>query len=180
MIGSKLNCIKVGVDTFFLGSCLIICAHLDNLRESFDGNFGNKKNFVERHQKILELIDDLNRFFQPIVFVQFFSSSMLLCVLGFQLVMLQNFIKWATAAVFGVTIISELFIFAYGGQLILDTSLSVCDHFYESDKDLIILIRRAHKASKVKMGFYEATLPYFCAILGSAGSLITMLKSLAD
>lgn len=165
------------MDSFFLGSCFNICGHFDILRESADGD---KKKFIERHQKLLGLIEDLNRLFRPVIFTQFFISSVALCFLGFQLVMVNTFINWATAVFHGLAIIIQLFIYDYGGQLILDKTSAVADHFYQSDKDFVIIIRRAQNASIVKVGFYRATLPEFCDILNTAGSLITMLISFSD
>lgn len=105
---------------------------------------------------------------------------MLLCVLGFQLVMFHNFLKRIVVTIFGMAMTTQLFIYTYGGQLVMDTSTSVADKIYQTDKDLIIIIARSHKASIIKVGFYDANSATFGTILSSAASLITLLKSLID
>lgn len=165
------------MDSLFFGLSLNICAHFDFLRVSFNGD---KKKFAQRHKIILELAEDLNKFYQPVVLVQFLISSTLLCVIGFQLVVLESFFKRIICAIFGFGIIIQLFIYSYGGQIIIDKSSAVADDFYQLDRDLIIIIARAQKAQTIKSGFYEANLPTFKSILGAAASLITLLKSFIE
>jgi hypothetical protein len=167
-------CSKVGVDSLFFGCYLNICAHFDILRDSFDGD---KKKFIEKHHKILELADELNRLYKPIVFAQHFLSSTNLCVIGFQFVVDKSIPKRFEDSVFALTVIMQLFIYSYGGQLIMDKSSSVADDLYEIDKDFVTIIQRAQKPSVIEAGFYKASLPLFTTIMNSAASLITLLKS---
>jgi hypothetical protein len=104
-------------------------------------------------------------------------SSNLLCVIGFQLVVHQNFLNRIEDFTFGLAIIIQLFIYSSGGQLIMDKSLSVADNLFEIDKDFILIIKRAQRPSLIKAGFYKASLPLFTSILSSAASLITLLQS---
>lgn len=79
-----------------------------------------------------------------------------------------------------MTIIIQLFIYAYGGQLVKDKSSSVAELIYEMDKDLVKIIARAQKASEIGAGFYVADLVTFSSILRSAASLITLLRSFIE
>jgi odorant receptor len=114
------------------------------------------------------------------VFAQHFLSSMLLCVIGFQLVVHEAFSERFEHVSFGLSIILQLFIYSYGGQLIMDKSSSVADELYEIDKDFVAIIQRAQKPSSIEAGFYKASLPLFTTIMNSAASLITILKSFLD
>lgn len=167
---------QVALDAMFFGACLNIGAHFDILKNSFDGD---KKKFITKHQKLLELADELGTVIKPVVFVQFMITAMLLCVLGFQCVMFETFLDFQVLLVlaFGVAIILQLFIYSYGGQLIMDKSSSVGKNFYGLDKDYIMIIARSQRPSTITNGFYEANLPIFSAIMSSAASLITALKS---
>jgi len=151
-----------------------VCAHLQFLRDSFDGN---KEKFVTQHQRLLKLVVNFTHVFEPIIFTQFLMSSMQLCVLGFQLVVLQSLYQRLVVTFFAIAIIIQLFIYCYGGQNVMDKTAAVADHFYQTDKDFIIIIARANMAAIVKAGFYRATLETLYEILKTAASLITLLKS---
>jgi odorant receptor len=156
---------------------LNICAHFDFLRESFDGD---KKKFIKKHQELLSLADEIDRLFKPIIFAQFMISSMLLCVLGFQLVMHRDLFKRLVVTVYGLAIIVQLFYYSYGGQLVMDKSSSAADNLYQLDKDFTMVIARAQKPCVIKAGFYEASSATFTTILSSAASLITLLQSFTE
>jgi hypothetical protein len=163
---------QVGVDSFFYCSCSNLSAHFEILSESYDGD---KKKFIEKHQTILSLTEELNDIFKPVVFIQFLISSTLLCVLGFQLVMLQGIKERIVVVTFAMAVIIQLFIYAYGGQIV-DTSESVADDLYHSDRDLVAIIARSQKTAKISSGFFTANLKTFADILTSAHSLIAVLK----
>lgn len=162
------------MDSLFFGSCLNVCTHFEILRESF---VGDKKKFINRHQMLSEFTENFTKLFKVVIFSQLFCSSMQLCVLGFQLVAIRSFYHRAVVAVFGLAIIIQLFIYCYGCQLILDKTTEVADHLYVLDKDFVIIIARAHKGKKVKAWFYDPSLSTMSAILSSAASLITLLRS---
>lgn len=115
--------------------------------------------------------------FKPIVFDQLLTTNMLLCVIGFQLVEIQGFFEKLTAAFFGVAVIVELFVYAFGGQIILNKSSEIGSQLYDMDKEVVMVIAKAQQPLIIKAWLYEANLPTFTAILNSAASLITILKS---
>jgi 7tm Odorant receptor len=162
------------MDTIFFGSCLHIATHCDILRESFDGD---KKKFVEKHLKILDLAKQLNDLYKPIVFEQLLATNVLLCMIGFQVVMTKTYIEILFVAPYGIATLNQLIVYCFGGQLVLDKIASVSGHFYDSDKELVIIIRNTLKGFQIKSAVCQANLPMFTAILGSAQGLITALKS---
>lgn len=166
-----------GVDACFFGLSLSICAWFDSLRKSFDGD---KKKFVVRHQLIIESVEELNHLMKPVVFSQFFISSLLLCVIWFQLFVNLSLASFIINFVYGFAICLQLFFFAYGGQQIIEKSSTVADDFFESDSDLIIIIARAHKPAKITSAFYTATLPTFTSVISSSTSLMALWKSFID
>lgn len=168
------NNLTQAIDSLFLGCCLNIGAQFDILRESYKGD---KKKFVQDHQEIIDLSEDLIELVKPLILVQFFISSMALGGMGVQLTLSESIVKRIIALAFGCAMIIQLFSYCYGGQLIMDKSSSIADHFYELDKDFIIIIARGQNALTVKVGVYEANLPTFSVILNSAASFITLMKS---
>lgn len=158
--------------------CLSICIHFDIARSSLENFDGDKKKFVQSHQTILDLAEDLNQLFKPIVFVEFAMISMLLCVLGFQVVMAESFFGKMVSLGFGSFSVIQLFSFSFGGQLVADRSSAVADHLYTIDRDSLIIIARSRKPVLIEAGFYQANLPTFRLFLSSAASLITLLQSI--
>lgn len=116
----------------------------------------------------------------PVIFFQFLISSTLLCVLGFQLVMLESVSKRIVSAIYGSAMMIQLMVYSYGGQIMMEKSSSVADDLYQLDKDLVIIIARAQKPVYIKSGFYDINLETFTVILKAAASLITILKSFLE
>jgi hypothetical protein len=165
---------QVAIDSIFFASCMNIAAFCENLRESFDGDV---KKFVQKHLQILELAKALNSLYQPIIFAQLFTNNILLCMIGYQLVIVSDVYALFSNAPFGLAALNQLFLYCYGGQIILTTTESITRNFYQTDKDQLIAIAGTSKGYQIKAVIYNANLPTFRTILGSAQSLITFLKS---
>jgi hypothetical protein len=127
--------------------------------------------------QLLKLSEELNQTYKQIIFLQFMNISTLLCVLGFQVVIVDSVTGRIVPAIFGLTMLIQLLVYAFGGQLVLDKSKTVAENLYKIDRDMILMIARPLKPVVMKSGFFKADLPTFVSIINAAGSLITMLKS---
>lgn len=165
---------QVAIDTIFFGSCLNIGTYCEIQQEKFDGNV---KEFVENHLRILSLAENLNSLYKPIVFAQLLTTNILFCMIGYQVVMAKSLYGFLFVAPFGLAALNQLFMYCLGGQIIHDKMESIAKDFYEADKNLVIVIRKASKGFQIKAFVYQANLATFTAILGSAQGLITILKS---
>jgi hypothetical protein len=105
---------------------------------------------------------------------------MILCVLGFQLVMFKNFFKRVIALVFGSSVITQLLLYSFGGQQLMNKSLEVFDEKMKFDRDYVVVMLRSQKPCKISSLIFEASLPTFMTIMSNAGSLITFLKSFVE
>lgn len=162
----------MAIDTFFLGCCLHISVFFEILKESFAGP---RNVFIENHQSILNLVADLETFYKPIIFVQFFTCSFRLCVIIFHAMFTdESAIKHFIIIFMNVL---QLFVFCYGGQIVMDKSRAVGEDMYDLDKDLLIIIARTQKGSKIKSGIYEANFHLLNLILNSALSLMMVLRT---
>lgn len=112
--------------------------------------------------------------------MEFVIGALYLCVLGFQLLMNELFVKKFIAAVYIFAVLVQLSVYSYGGQLIMSSSASVADNLEGLDKDYVIIIARAQKPSSLNAWFYKADLPTFQILLSSAASIFTVLKSALD
>ena len=152
-----------------------ICAHFEILRTKI--NIINVKEFVVYHRDILNLGSNLQFLFKEIVFVQFVAMTLLLCVDGFQVIEFEGMSKKFNAFFHTATALIDLFIYSYGGQLIMDSAMSVCNENENIDKSYIIINMKAQAELKIDTGFFNASLPTFSTILNRVMSLITLLQS---
>jgi odorant receptor len=129
---------------------------------------------------LLDLLEKIKKIYAPIIFCNFLVISILLCVSGFQFVMYKSIMMKVLASFYGSASLINLFIYSYGGQLVMEKSTEVADKLYQTDKDFIIIIARTQKASVFKSLFYEANSSTFTSILSSAASLITLLQSFLE
>lgn len=165
------------MDSFFFGACISLYAHFDSLAKTFDGD---KKKFILRHMKLLELGSELGDLMRPIIFSNFLISSLLLCVQCFQLVLHDDTVKRIIAASFASSAVIQLFVLCLAGQMLADISSSIAelsDRFYETDRDLVIIMSRSQNPVKITAWFFEVSLPTLSTMINASGSLVTMLKS---
>lgn len=112
-----------------------------------------------------------------IVFISYLLGSIQICLAGFRIVMDQSLMLRAIDTSYCMIVTLQLLMYSYCGELIIENSSVVADEFYQLDRDYLIIIARAQKTAIIRSGFYTADLPTFTAILSSAGSLLTLLKS---
>lgn len=150
---------------------MYIGKHFELLSKSFDGD---KKKFIERHQSIFDVAENLRHFIKPIIFIQFSTYAVKLCVNVF--VGLQSG-SWVQPASISGVIFVQLLQFCFGAQYLMDKSSAVARQFYESDKDLLLIIAKAQKPFVFRAWFYEANLEFVTLVLNSTLSLLAVLKN---
>ena len=121
---------------------IIISMEFDFLRnnlkslksESKDEGKFKIKSFVERHNKLFELSDKLQRIFEPFFLYNFITSSVIMCIISF------HFLFCATEPVvytfdvfYFVNISGQIWLLCYFGQKLIDSSNAIADGMYESD-----------------------------------------------
>ncbi|KAI9584933.1 hypothetical protein GQX74_006828 [Glossina fuscipes] len=143
---------------------------------------------VGYHNKILSLAFKLRDIYRPIIFAQFLMTSLQVCVIVYQMVTHINaqhiFLK---NCLFLCSILLQLFIYCYGGEILKLESLRVgvsvqISHWYNLKPShrrmLCLLMLRSQREAIIKAGFYEASLANFMAILKAAMSYITLIQSI--
>ena len=132
--------------------------------------------FIDRHNKLLDVSDKLKEIFEPILFCNFFISSLILCIISFQLLTtasdpLTYMIDINYLATFAIQI---LLLCSYGQKLI-DSSIAVADEIYNCDwtdldnnefkKQMIIIMIQAQRPVKLTaMGYADISLETFTAV----------------
>lgn len=176
---SKINPLpffqQVVVDTFFFGSCINICAHFEILRRII--NDIEVKEFVDYHQRVLELSEKINKIFSIVIFEEYLILSVIFCVIGFQVVISEDLIHSIPMMFHGTAALINLLIYSYGGEIIMDHANNVCKDCYRINKDYLIIMMRTKHEYKVQSMMYHASLPTFSLIMGRTMSMITLLES---
>lgn len=161
--------------TFFITSCLYFHAHLKILRTII--NDIDFEEFIEHHRNILKVALKFKNLFKEIVFFEYLFMTILLCVDGFQTIACNIISKKLNFFFHTVNSFVDLFIYSYGGQILMDSAMSVCDLNDKIDKNHVFLILKAQTELKIGNEFFSATLPFLCTILNRVMSLITLLQS---
>jgi hypothetical protein len=159
----------------FLLFCLNIGAHFEVLREN--ALKIDKKELIKAHQETLDMANELNDLFRPIIFVEFLIVSIVLCGIGFTLVMTTNSLDKLLVFGFGITMLFQLFFYCYSGQYVMDKAALVCIVMYELDQHFQLIIMRAQRRLRIEAPFYHASLEQFTAVLNMTWALISVLKS---
>ncbi|KAL9898252.1 odorant receptor 82a [Glossina fuscipes fuscipes] len=187
----------VAIDGLFIGYTINLKAHFIALQSVIEtNNFLKSERQLQRdlsscvgyHNKILSLAFKLRDIYRPIIFAQFLMTSLQVCVIVYQMVTHINaqhiFLK---NCLFLCSILLQLFIYCYGGEILKLESLRVgvsvqISHWYNLKPShrrmLCLLMLRSQREAIIKAGFYEASLANFMAILKAAMSYITLIQSI--
>ncbi|KAM7364736.1 odorant receptor 82a [Cochliomyia hominivorax] len=187
----------VATDGLFVSFCINLVSHLKILQKSIEGNTFLKadkdlhnelKSYIEYHNLILSLYNELRHIYSPIVFGQFLMTSLQVCVIVYQMVKhINTFLVLIINITFLTSILLQLFIYCYGGEILKLESLMVgisvqLSNWYNLKPShrrmLLLLMLRSQREAIIKAGFYEASLANFMAILKAAVSYITLIQSI--
>ncbi|KAG5326898.1 OR13A protein, partial [Acromyrmex heyeri] len=93
------------------------------------------KDLVNRHQRIIDLSDDIEDLFSNIALLQFIWNTLVICCIGFVIVISIGTEEGATtitkSLIFYVAITLEAFVFCYAGEYLSAKSKSISDAAYE-------------------------------------------------
>ncbi|KYQ60523.1 Putative odorant receptor 13a [Trachymyrmex zeteki] len=93
------------------------------------------KDLVNRHQRIIDLSDDIEDLFSNIALLQFIWNTLVICCIGFVIVISIGTEEGSTmitkSLIFYVAITLEAFVFCYAGEYLSAKSKSISDAAYE-------------------------------------------------
>ncbi|XP_065364130.1 odorant receptor 82a [Calliphora vicina] len=187
----------VATDGLFVSFAINLVSHLKILQKSIEDNkfvksdeelHSDLKSYIEYHNLILSLYNELRDIYSPIVFGQFLMTSLQVCVIVYQLVThMDTILVLIINCTFLTSILLQLFIYCYGGEILKLESLMVgisvqLSNWYNLKpahrRMLVLLMLRSQREAIIKAGFYEASLANFMAILKAALSYITLIQSI--
>ncbi|XP_045762502.1 odorant receptor 67c-like [Maniola jurtina] len=117
----------------------------------------------------------------------FVSSSVMICLTGFNVIAMENVAFVVTFLVFLSASLLQIYMLCFFGDFLMKSSMEVSDAVYNSKwyylnatsgKNLLIVLTRAQKPCKLTaFGFSDVSLKAFMSILSSAWSYFALLKT---
>ncbi|XP_068624014.1 putative odorant receptor 92a [Battus philenor] len=154
-----------------------------------DGVFKPKfKEVVERHQMCIRAAGLLEQIYSKSILYNFMSSSLLICLTGFNVVAIKDVSIIVPFLLFLIMNLMQIFFLCFFGDMLMRSSADIANGVYNSrwyaadptvGKSLLILLTRAQKPCKLTaLGFAEVNLWAFTNVLGSSWSYFCLLNTI--
>ncbi|KAI8044792.1 hypothetical protein M5D96_000964 [Drosophila gunungcola] len=185
------------VDGLFISFAINLRAHFQTLQGQIENSQfdlpeketqAGLKSLVDYHDLLLSLSRQLRSIYTPTVFGQFVITSLQVGVIIYQLVTsMDSVMDLLLYATFFGSIMLQLFIYCYGGEIIKAESLQVdvavrLSNWYLAPpklrRSLALIILQSQREVLIRAGFFVASLANFVGICRTALSLITLIKSI--
>nr|WGO81809.1 olfactory receptor 135 [Microplitis mediator] len=164
---------------------------IENIVE--DSFFSRFRTCIKNHQRIIEMINELNQIFSSSMLVQFATSTAIICLNGFQLIVNSNdtsmFMKFFS---YWISCFAQLLFWCwYGNQFtyLADTLtynqwMSGWEYVYEKNKNIelrnlvtISMIPTLRPLEFKAVGLFVLSMPTFLIIVKSSYSILVLLTS---
>ena len=131
---------------------------------------------TDRHNNLFDVYEKLKIIFEPILFCNFLISSLIMCIVSFQLLTTaSDCLTYFVDINYLATFASQIWLLCTFGQKLIDSSSAVADETYNCDwtdldnnkfkKQMIIIMIRAQRPIKLTaMGFADISLETFAAV----------------
>ncbi|XP_046478013.1 odorant receptor 13a isoform X1 [Neodiprion pinetum] len=150
------------------------------------------KNIIEDHQSAIQNADNIRSLYNVVCFLQLFVSSVVICVIGFQLIFYLD--SWGLDLVKYVmyiqAVLLQIYIYCSLGDDLLTESIRVGQAAYEcpwtnfstSVKScLLVMTMRSQQPLLITAGnFYVMSMENFAAILKTSLSYLSVLRAMCD
>nr|QRF70977.1 odorant receptor [Semiothisa cinerearia] len=190
-------------DFFFFTCCTYINIQFRLLREDFEELFPStneivveNKEFQKRlrelikwHQELIEAANILEIIYSKSTLLNFMSSSMIICLAGFNLAVLVSdltfIVKFLCFLCMGLV---QIFFLCFFADILTTSSMGVSDAVYNSlwynaeakiGKDLLLILARAQRPCKITAcGFADVNLKSFMRVLSTSYSYFALLQTM--
>ncbi|XP_054744074.1 odorant receptor 45a-like [Anastrepha obliqua] len=143
---------------------------------------------IEYHQRVIEMAEQLDFIYRPIVFVQCTLNALQICFLAYQIGSgVVAMVDFPFLFLFMNSVGIQLMIYCYGGQHLQNESGNVSksvdqtinSHAWPKELRTVLLISmmRAQKSCKLTGIFFDVDLALFLWVWRTAGSYVTLLRS---
>jgi hypothetical protein len=148
------------------------------------------KKLVQDHTALLNLSSKLEAILTSIIFISFLQSSAGICIIGFEIIAVEEIAKRAVFSLFLCSNVCQIFAVCFFSQQIIDGSTSIGGGIFEScdwyatksmklRKAYLLMILRSQKAQTLTAKRYQTmSMASFGHILSAAYSYFTLLSDL--
>ncbi|XP_013147729.1 PREDICTED: odorant receptor 4-like [Papilio polytes] len=191
-------------DYFFFTCCshirtqfLLLAYDLENIIPDLDNSITQtadiafNKKFVEiirRHQVIIGAARLLEAIYTKSTLYNFTSSSILICLTGFNVVAIEDVALIVTFLLFLSMCLLQVFFLCFFGDMLMRSSMKISNAAYNSRwysadpviaKSFLIVLTRAQKPCKLTaMGFADVNLMAFTSVLSTSWSYFCLLNTM--
>ncbi|XP_003403027.1 odorant receptor 13a-like [Bombus terrestris] len=191
---------NLGSDTLFLGIIFHLCGQVEILKLEFS-KLGNENErtmerfvvLIKRHVYLLNLAKMLNETISTILAVQLFSSCVLICITGFQLILdlsVGNIVMTIKEFIILNAMLVQLFAYSYVGEYLKLQMEGVGDSLYfcswydiptSITKDIIYVIMRSQDPVFLKAGrFFIVNMETYMSIVKTSMSYLSVLRVMVN
>nr|CAD31950.1 putative chemosensory receptor 9 [Heliothis virescens] len=186
-----------GPDCFFFTCCTFIHIQFSLLNNDMERIVNedtpryDKTKFKElavRHIELMRCVNLLEKIFSKSILFNALTSSVIICVTGFNVLVVDNIVMMASFTAFLLFGLMQIFLYCYYGDTIMRSSMQVSTSIYNSPwyniraadrKGFFIVIIRAQKPCELTAnGFFKINLSAFTSILSTSWSYFALLKTM--
>ncbi|XP_014487849.1 PREDICTED: odorant receptor 67c-like [Dinoponera quadriceps] len=189
-----LNALILTLVLHVSGQIDIMCEELKTISSTCKSNPSSTKSLVKLHQKIISLSNNIEKFFSFVALLQFIWNTLVICSIGFMVVisldtntesksgvMIQFIIPYLAVTI-------EAFVFCFAGEYLSTKSRSIGDAAYEAVwydlsisecRILLFVILRSQKRLTITAGnVMDLSLEGFTSIMKASASYISVLHAM--
>lgn len=132
------------------------------------------RTLIVYHVRLDELANRMSAMYQPIMMVQFMGTSLLLCVIAYQLTLPnQELGVFFIYTFFLGGVVSQCFVYCFGGTTLYTESERLADSVYDVkwynepiavQRAIIFCLARAQRPILIRTMFFAANLPTFSSV----------------
>ncbi|XP_047023184.1 odorant receptor 4-like isoform X1 [Helicoverpa zea] len=186
-----------GPDCFFFTCCTFIHIQFSLLNNDMERIVTEEsprydktkfKKLAVRHIELMRCVNLLEKIFSKSILFNALTSSVIICVTGFNVLVVDNIVMMASFTAFLIFGLMQIFLYCYYGDTIMRSSMEVSTSIYNSlwynipaaDRKgfLIVIIRAQKPCALTANGFFKMNLSAFASILSKSWSYFALLKTM--
>jgi gustatory receptor len=173
-------------DPTFISLCVLTSLNFGILGKDLEESEVTNQ-LINRHQELLEISENLQKIFSKQLLFFFLTASLIICLISYQLSVATDFEIISAFAPFFMGMVTQVFLYCYHGQKIIDAGGEVAKSAYESkwfeksDKKIkaatMMITIRAQKCVKITlMSFFTVSKEQFVMVSVSINLYTTFFK----